>query len=76
MGTQFCQCSKRRPPKCHDEFDWTWEQWHQEKKVKSIKEEQELICKMIYEESLSFHPEEKVADDSDQGQDSGEKDLI
>ena len=49
------------PPKCNEEFDWTWEQWHQEKRVKSIKEEQELIQTLIYNESLSFHPQEEPA---------------
>ena len=51
------------PPTCTETINWSWETELNNKKVKSIKEEQDIIRKLIYEESLSFHKEEKEEDE-------------
>lgn len=40
------------PPKCNKKFDWEWEK----QQLHDLQNDQ-LICRLIYEESLSFHPE-------------------
>ena len=40
------------------EFDWQWEE-NLRSKSRSLQQDQEDICRLIYNESLSFHPEEE-----------------
>jgi len=46
------------PPKCMKEFDWQWEE-NLRSKSRSLQQDQEDICRLIYNESLTFHPEEE-----------------
>ena len=40
------------------EFDWQWEE-NLRSKSRSLQQDQEDICRLIYNESLTFHPEEE-----------------
>jgi len=47
------------PPKCPAPFDWSWEAKMQKEseKHKNPYHDRLMICKLIYNESLTFHPE-------------------
>ena len=47
------------PPSCTKKFSWNWESKMQKEseKHKNPHFDRQMICKLIYEESLSFHPE-------------------
>ena len=40
-------------PECEEPFDWTWDDFEPTK---------EILQKMVYEESLEFHPDEEDED--------------
>ena len=40
-------------PECDDPFDWTWDDFEPTK---------DILQKMVYEESLEFHPDEEDDD--------------
>jgi len=48
------------PPKCNDTFDWSWETKMQEESLKQKNPwfDRQMICKLIYNESLSYHAED------------------
>lgn len=53
------------PPSCSKKFSWSWEAKMQQEseKHKNPHFDRQMICKLIYEESLSFHPDSEEADD-------------
>ena len=45
-------------PECEEPFDWTWDDFEPTK---------EMLQKMVYEESLEFHPDEEDIETGDGG---------
>ena len=47
------------PPKCPQTFDWSWEakMQRESEKYKNPWHDRQMICKLIYNESLTFHPD-------------------
>jgi serine/threonine protein kinase len=57
----FSNLRKQDPdlPRCAEKFDWSWETKMQEEsqQFKNPAHDRQMICKLIYNESLAFHPE-------------------
>lgn len=47
------------PPRCPNKFDWGWEAKMQQEsdKHKNPYFDKQMICRLIYNESLDFHPD-------------------
>jgi len=56
------------PPSCNLKFDWQWEAKMQVEsdKHKNPYFDKQMICRLIYNESLDFHPDPKPEKNDDE----------
>jgi serine/threonine protein kinase len=65
------------PPKCTNVFDWSWEAKMQKEsdKHKNPYFDKQMICRLIYNESLTFHPDSADAAGPVTSKESEESDI-
>ena len=63
------------PPRCQSTFNWGWEADMQaeSQKRKDPYFDRKMICKLIYNESLTYHPEEPSSPKKEPAEKSGEE---